>query len=235
MAARDERLKTKNYRQSKTLFLIFPLRLKNISSRPFRNCFFSFRKNHPVCLLFLVIILIFQRVKIIKGYDFNQVVVFYLIFNLIDTLAQVFFRGVYRFKYYVISGNFNLILTKPHHPFLQILVGGVDFLDLLMLIPYFFLFLFFVLKIPNLNFFSFFVFGLLIVNSLLIATAFHIFVLAFGILTTETDNTIMIYRDLANLGRFSLEIYKNPVRELITFLIPLGVMISFPAKAFLVF
>jgi len=182
-------------------------------------------------LFFLALIaLIFQKIKIIKGYTIEQVMVFYLVFNLLDTLVQILFREVYRFRFQVISGSFNLILTKPHHPFLQILVGGVDFLDLVILIPYFLLFIFFVLKIPHFSFFSFLLFCLLIINSVIIATAFHILVLGMGILTTETDNTIMIYRDLTNMARFPLDIYKNPIKEILTFVIPIGVMITFPAQ-----
>ncbi|OGM22362.1 hypothetical protein A2863_02150 [Candidatus Woesebacteria bacterium RIFCSPHIGHO2_01_FULL_38_9b] len=41
----------------------------------------------------------------------------------------------------------------------------------------------------------------------------------------------MIYRDLISLGRLPIDIYKEPFRSVITFLIPVGVMISFPAKA----
>lgn len=41
----------------------------------------------------------------------------------------------------------------------------------------------------------------------------------------------MIYRDLTNLGRFPLDIYQSPLREILTFIIPVGIMISFPAQA----
>lgn len=181
---------------------------------------------------FFLILLIFTKIKIIKGYTINQAIIFYLTFNLIDTTSQILFREVYRFKYSVVSGNFNLVLTKPYHPFLQILVGGVDYLDLIMLIPYMILTLYFLSlssKIYDLA--SIMLYILLIINGLLIATAFHIAVLAFGIITTETDNTIMIYRDLTNLGRFPIDIYKNPLRDIFTFIIPVGVMMSFPAQA----
>ena len=72
---------------------------------------------------------------------------------------------------------------------------------------------------------------LLVLNGLLIATAFHIAVLALGIITLEIDHTIMIYRDLTNLGRFPIDIYKEPLKGILTYLIPIGIMISLPAKA----
>ena len=181
---------------------------------------------------FFLVIFIFDRVKIIKGYTINQAIIFYLTFNLIDTVSQIFFREVYRFRYYVVSGSFNMTLVKPHHPFLRILIGGVDYLDVIMLVPYILLTFYFLLissTIYDLG--SIILYFLLIINGLIIATAFHIAVLAFGIITTETDNTIMIYRDLTSLGRFPLDIYQNPLRDIFTFIIPVGVMISFPAQA----
>ena len=72
---------------------------------------------------------------------------------------------------------------------------------------------------------------LLIINGLLIAAAFHIAVLSFGIITLEIDHTIMIYRDLTNLGRLPVDIYRQPLRGVLTYLIPVGVMITLPGKA----
>ena len=74
---------------------------------------------------------------------------------------------------------------------------------------------------------------LLILNGLLIATAFHIAVLSLGIITFEIDHMIMIYRDIVNMGRFPIDIYKEPIRSVITYLIPVGIMITLPAKALL--
>jgi ABC-2 type transport system permease protein len=43
----------------------------------------------------------------------------------------------------------------------------------------------------------------------------------------------MIYRDIANLVRFPIDIYKEPIRSILTFIIPVGIMIAFPVKALL--
>jgi ABC-2 type transport system permease protein len=180
--------------------------------------------------LFGVIFLVFSKTKIIAGWSLKQVVILYLTFNFIDTFSQLLYREVYRFRPQVISGNLDLILVKPYHPFLRVLVGGVDFLDLLLLIPYFFLLLFFIFQ-EKISFFSFFLYLTLVINGLIISTAFHIFVLALGLLTTEVDNAIMIYRDILNLGRFPIEIYQQIISFIFTFIIPIGVMITFPVKA----
>ncbi|MDH7475924.1 MAG: ABC-2 family transporter protein [Microgenomates group bacterium] len=185
-----------------------------------------------VFFVFFIYIL-FSQTKLIRNYNFNQIIIFYLTFNLIDTLSQALFREVYRFRPLILSGNFDLVLTKPHHPFLKILLGGVDFLDVFLFIPYIGLIIYFGLKIPNIHLISVFLYILFIFNSLLITTAFHIAVLAFGILTTSVDHIIFIYRDLMSVGRFPIDIYKSPVREIFIFFIPTAVVMTFPAKILL--
>ena len=71
----------------------------------------------------------------------------------------------------------------------------------------------------------------LLINGLILTTAFHIAVLSFAILTLEIDHTIMIYRDLLSLGRLPVDIYKQPIKGILTLLLPVGIMITLPAKA----
>ena len=65
----------------------------------------------------------------------------------------------------------------------------------------------------------------------MIAVAFHVFVLGVAVLTTEIDNTIMLYRDIVQMGRIPIDVYKEPLRGLLTFAVPVGIMVTFPAKA----
>lgn len=193
--------------------------------------FFMLGKIFRFVFFFFLMYLVFTKAKFIAGYSLNQAIIFYLTFNIIDTASQILFREVYRFRPLVTSGNLDLVLLKPFHPFLRILVGGIDFLDILMLIPYVFFTFYLAFQIAGVTFASTGLYLLLLTNTLLIATAFHIAVLALGILTTEVDHTILIYRDLTTLGRFPLEIYREPIRGLFTFIVPIGIMMSFPPYA----
>lgn len=181
--------------------------------------------------LFGIIFLIFSKTKAIKGWSLNEVIICYLTFNFLDTLTQALFREVYRFRPLVISGNLDLILIKPYPPFLRILVGGVDFLDFFLLLPYFLLLIYFVSRQPETNLFSVFLYFLLLINSFLIILGFHIIVLSLAILTSEIDNAIMIYREILNTGRFPVDIYQSPLDFFLTFFLPVGIMITFPVKA----
>ena len=77
------------------------------------------------------------------------------------------------------------------------------------------------------------IYFVLVLNGLIVATAIHIIVAAVAVWTQEIEQEIWIYRDLMTMGRFPLEIYSAPVRTVITFIVPIAFMVSFPAKALL--
>lgn len=168
----------------------------------------------------------------IAGYNVQQTIFFFLTFNVIDVFAQFLFREVYRFRPLLISGDFDLVLLKPFNSLFRVLLGGADIIDLIT-IPPIIAAVILVGKTLGPTQVEVFYYLLLIINGLIIAAAFHIAVIAMGIITLEIDHTIMIYRDITNLGRFPIDIYKPPLKGIITYLIPVGIMITLPAKAFM--
>jgi len=165
----------------------------------------------------------------LAGYDLNQVIFFFLTFNFIDIVSQFLFREVYRFRQQIVSGSFDLTLTRPMNPLFRSLMGGADVLDLFT-IPPLIVALFYVGQLISPSFFQIILYLLLVANGLLIAAAFHIAVIALGIITLEIDHTIMIYRDLKDLGKLPIDIYKEPLKSVITYLVPVGVMVTLPVK-----
>lgn len=176
------------------------------------------------------IFLLLTGTSTLAGYNLNQTMFFFLTFNLIDIVAQFLFREVYRFRPLIISGNFDLVLTKPISPLFRSLMGGADIYDLIT-IPPLIVAIYLVGGSLGPTPTHVFLYILLILNGLLLATAFHIAVISMGIITLEIDHTIMIYRDLTNLGRFPVDIYRQPLQGVLTYLIPVGIMITLPAKA----
>ncbi len=192
--------------------------------------FFTLGKILRFFLLFLFLLFIFQRTRALQGYSFEQVALFYMVFTIVDTVSQILFREVYRFRWLVSSGALDTVLLKPYHPFMRVLVGGVDILDVFLLIPYIAYTLYLISHLGA-TIMQSVGFVVLIMNAFWISTSFHIIVLAFGILSTEVDHTIMIYRDIMSLGRFPLDIYKEPFKSIFTFIIPVGVMTAYPPQA----
>lgn len=171
--------------------------------------------------------------ELLAGYSLTETMIFFLTYNFIDSMTQLVFRQVYRFRPLVIRGELDLVLIKPFHPFIKILIGGVDLLDIVPSLLSLSLLTFFIAQIDSLTTTQLFIFTLFILNSFIIATGFHIIVLALGILTTGVDHTIMIYRDISRMAALPVDIYQEPLRTILTFVIPVGLMITIPVKGLL--
>lgn len=181
-------------------------------------------------LAFLFFIL--KTTNTLAGYSLYETVFFFLTFNLIDVFAQFLFREVYRFRHQIVKGSFDLTLVKPMSALFRSLMGGADVLDFLT-IPPLLIAIFYVGSFLDPSLVQVVYYSFLVINGLLIATAFHIAVISLGIITLEIDHTIMIYRDISNLGRLPVDIYKEPLKGILTYLIPVGIMMTLPAKALL--
>lgn len=178
-------------------------------------------------LFFLLVI--FSKIKFAKGYTGEQIIIVYLVFSLIDAISQFLFREVYRFRPKVVLGDFDKDLVRPISPLFVSLLGGADVLDLITIFLYSLVFLIFV-KGLSVSLLNFILFLLLIINAIIISAGFHIIVLAIGILTTEIDHLIMIYRDVENLGRIPIDFYDKVLRFVLTYIVPIGIMMTLPAK-----
>lgn len=181
----------------------------------------------------LFIVILVKKTNALAGYNLDQTILFYLSFNLVDILAQLFFREVYRFRPAVVSGNFDFYLIKPINPLFRSLAAGPDLLDFITLIPLIGAIIFFVNRLQTTSLIGLTIYLLLIGIGFLIALSFHILVLSLGVLTTEIDNAVLLYRDIVGMGRMPIDIYREPIRGFLTFIIPVGIMMSFPAKALL--
>lgn len=183
-------------------------------------------------VFFLIFLLtIFKRTQTLAGYTVHQMVFFYLSYNLIDTVTQLLYREAYRFRPLVVSGDFDFSLAKPMSPLFRVLVGGSDPLDFSMLPLYMFAVIYTGGKLEYIQGVNVVSYVLLLVNGFIISTGFHILVLALGILATEVDHAIMIFRDVMSMGRIPTDLYNEPLRSVLTFVLPVGIMMTIPAKA----
>lgn len=179
-------------------------------------------------ILFLVFLV--KGTDGLAGYSLNQAIFFFLTFNVIDVTSQFLFREVYRFRPQIVSGDFDLTLIKPMSALFRALLGGADVIDLVTIPPLIYA-VFYVGNMLHPSAIEIILYIVLILNGILMAAAFHIAVLSLGILTTEIDHTVMIYRDLVSLGRFPVDIYREPLKGILTYMIPVAVMVTLPAKS----
>lgn len=199
----------------------------------FGSIFFFLGKILRYGVLFYFLFLLTSERGNLAGYSLWQIVFFYATFNLVDTTAQFLLREVYRFRYYVIQGFFDYILTKPVNPLFRSLLGGSDALDLPVIGLSLGLLVYSGFHLTGVTLAGILLYCGLVINGLIIALSFHILVLGIGIISTEVDNMIMLYRDITRLGQVPVEVYQAPVSFIITFILPVGIMMSFPVKALL--
>src|SRR3989344_4493440 len=95
------------------------------------------------------LLLLFSKTKVLAGYNLNQVLLFYFTFSFIDSATQMLFREVYRFRQYIITGNFDMILLKPVNALFRSLFGWTDILDFITLGPFIILIIVVLTKIPG--------------------------------------------------------------------------------------
>lgn len=207
-----------------------------------RNSLLNWSANRRVLFIFLVgkiiryiayfgfLYLLVSGTGGILNYSKEQTLFFTATYVLIDTTAQFFFRNVYSFRRLVITGDLDLILVKPSNTLFRVLLGGPDPIDLVT-IPPIILIVVWIGSSLNPGLLQILLYIALILNGLVIAASFHIFVLAFGVISLEVDHLIHLYRDVTSMSRFPVDIYREPLRSVLTFIIPVGVMITIPAKA----
>lgn len=180
-------------------------------------------------LMFLI--LLTEETRTLAGYSLDEVVFLFLTFNFVDVTSQLFLRGIYYFRQKIVSGAFDFDLGKPLSPIFSTLFSRTDVLDLMTWVPLTAYMLYFAASRLEASLAEALVYLILIVNSLILALAFHLLVASVGVLTTEVDHTIWIYRDLVNMGRVPVEIYAPGIRALLTFVVPVSILMNWPAKA----
>jgi len=185
-------------------------------------------------MLLFFLFFIKESVQTFAGYTPDQMIVFFLTYQFLDTIAQVFYRGVYMFSWQVRSGELDFYLSKPLHPLFRILTGKPDFIDVIFFIPSTLLSVYLIRDfLAAATPASILTYLLLLINGFLIATAFHILILALGVVTVEVDNAVMLYRDVNVMSRFPVTIYQEPLRTVLLFGIPVGLMNTIPAQVLL--
>jgi ABC-2 type transport system permease protein len=198
------------------------------------NALFLIGKIIRLGMSLLLLFLFRQQISDFAGYTPDQVVVFFLTYQLLDVTVQVFYRGVYIFSNLIRTGEFDFALSKPINPLFRALVGKPDIDDAIFLIPTLALSFYIVSTLDlTISISSAVLFLALLINSFLIATGLHILVLCLALVATEVESAIWLYRDVSRLGQFPVTIYMELLRFALFFLIPIGFMITVPVEILL--
>jgi ABC-2 type transport system permease protein len=195
---------------------------------------FIFGKALRFIMALFFLLLLQQNLNGIGDYTTDQIVIFFLTYQFLDTVSQIIFRGVYIFGWQVRSGELDFYLSKPISPLFRILTGKPDILDAFFLIPSTALSIWIALHLNiHVTLLGLLMYFCLLINGFFILMSLHILVVCLGIVTTEVDNAIMLYRDINNLARFPVDIYREPLRTMLYFLVPVGIINTVPTQILL--
>ncbi len=204
-----------------------------IATSRFGVLFFVFAKLFRFLSFLLFLLILNTHTTALATYTPWQIVLFLSTYTFIDTASQLFLRDVYRFRSRVQSGEFDFYLLRPFSPLFRVLFGGTDILDLPLLVLSGILIVIAISLQSPLFLINIMLYVLLLCNGLLIALAIHILILCIGLVSSSVDQVLWLYRDTTLLGRLPIDVYKQPLQGIITFIIPIGIMISFPSQVLL--
>ena len=186
-----------------------------------------FRLGSALLLVYVVV----GKAKLIAGYSLNEAIFLLMLFNLTQTVSQLFLRGVYLFRQKVVDGTFDFYLLNPLSELFYSLFSYTDALDIIVSVPFVFLVGWawvnagYAITISGVLLLL-----VIIIISTLMVTAWHILIIAVGVRYLEVDNTIMLYRDLERMGAFPVAIYGNLGENLLTYVFPFALMATIPAR-----
>lgn len=221
-----------------TYFKVWWLTAANAAQSAFinrwSNALFMLGKILRLIMMLVFLFLLKDRQLSIAGYSSDQVVLFFLTYQIIDVTAQIFYRGVYVFSQKIRTGEFDFYLLRPISALFRALTGQPDLNDALFLVLFLPVMVAVVWQLDvHITLPSLLGYLVLLLNGFMIVTALHIAVLTIGVLTTEVDNIIWMYRDLIRLGQFPVTMYWAPIRFVLFFIVPIGLMITIPAQVLL--
>lgn len=192
---------------------------------------FIFGKLFRLASALLLVYVVVGKAKLIAGYSLDQAVLILMIFNLTQTISQLFLRGVYIFRQKVVDGTFDFYLLNPLSELFYSLFSYTDPQDIIVSIPS----LIFVgwawvnagyaITLP-----AVLLFLIIVIISFVMVTAWHIVIIAIGVKYLEVDNTVMLYRDLERMGAFPVVIYGKAGENLLTYIFPFALMATIPAN-----
>lgn len=186
-------------------------------------------------LVYIALILsIFQYTNNIAGYGKYEMLFFFLTFNAIDVLTQLFFRGLYDFHRVVRQGKFDFWLSKPYRLLFFTMTRWADVLDLIYFVPNILALIYVVTKLPLVFSWAHLVIYLLLtLVSIVIILSIHIVAAALVVWTQEVQTFLWLYRDIASIGRFPPEIMSSRLAFSLTFVLPSFLIAAFPVKGYL--
>lgn len=182
----------------------------------------------------LITILIYNNGASFPGWQRHEVLLLQGVFLLSRGIAFPFFMGmVWNTISRVQEGTYDLLLIKPRSILQMSIITAFDSEDLGKLIGGVLLFTYALQSAPSLHFVNWVTFLLLFIFSLISMFAFGLFMSGLGIVWIGNYRIYEIFMTVMEFGLYPRSIFSKVFQIIITWVIPISLLGSFPASALL--
>lgn len=180
--------------------------------------------------VFLGIYFLFQRFQEIKGWSLWEVALCYGIIHIAFSLTECFARGFDNFSRLVVTGDFDRILVRPRSTIVQVLGSQFEFTRIGRLFQAVVIFIIALTKVQiDWNIIKILTFILMIISGIFIFAGIYMIGATICFFTIEGLEVINILTDGGReISQYPINIYKDWVKKLFTFVIPYGVVNYLP-------
>lgn len=179
---------------------------------------------------FITIIFLFEKFGNIKGYEFKEILICFVISYAGFALAECFFRGFDHFNIYLSNGEFDRMLVRPRNILLQVIGGKIELSKFGRTIVGITILIILLATTPELlKFDKIITIILMLIGTIIIYAC--LFVLKAGItfFTTQSLEIMNIFTDGGrDLAQYPLDIYNKIIKNIFTFIIPLAFVNYYP-------
>jgi ABC-2 type transport system permease protein len=181
-------------------------------------------------LIFVSMVLFFQRFPSIGGWSLYEVALCYAVIHIAFSLSECFARGFDSFSSLVVNGDFDRVLVRPRSTILQVLGSKFEFTRVGRFTQSIIVLVF---SLSNLNvtwnIFKVTTLILMIISGVFIFIGIYMLGATMCFWTIEGLEVINIFTDGGReMAQYPLSIYKEWVRKFFTFVIPFGTVNYLP-------
>jgi ABC-2 type transport system permease protein len=181
-------------------------------------------------LIFVSILLFFQRFPNIGGWSLYEVALCYSVIHIAFSISECFARGFDSFSSIIVNGDFDRILVRPRNTILQVLGSKFEFTRIGRLTQSVIVLIF---SLVNLNIvwnpYKVVTLVLMIISGIFIFTGIYMLGATLCFWTIEGLEVINIFTDGGReISQYPLSIYKEWIRKFFTFVIPFGTVNYLP-------
>lgn len=181
-------------------------------------------------LIFVSMVLFFQRFPSIGGWSLYEVALCYAVIHIAFSLSECFARGFDSFSSLVVNGDFDRVLVRPRSTILQVLGSKFEFTRIGRFTQSIIVLIF---SLSNLNvhwnIFKITTLILMVISGVFIFIGIYMLGATMCFWTIEGLEVINIFTDGGReMAQYPLSIYKEWVRKFFTFVIPFGTVNYLP-------